>query len=65
LEGCGSKLRFESCPHHERLAATRVNWAGGVGAQLGYIIPMGDLQGYFNVKAYKEFESVPRAGTSG
>jgi hypothetical protein len=26
---------------------------------------MGDLQGYFNVKAYKEFESVPRAGTSG
>jgi hypothetical protein len=28
-----------------------------VGAQLGYIVPMGDLQGYFNVKAYKEFES--------
>lgn len=31
-----------------------------VGAQLGYIIPMGDLQGYFNVKAYKEFESEHR-----
>jgi hypothetical protein len=52
LEGCGSKLRFESCPHDERLAAKRVNWARGVGAQLGYIIPMGDLQD-FNVKAYK------------
>lgn len=31
-----------------------------VGAQLGYIIPMGELQGYFNVKAYKEFESEHR-----
>ena len=41
------------------VGATRVNWAGGVGAQLGYIIPMGDLQGYFNVKAYKEFEIRP------
>ena len=31
-----------------------------VGAQLGYIIPMGDVQGYINVKAYKEFESEHR-----
>ena len=31
-----------------------------VGAQLGYIIPMGDLQGYINVKGYKEFESEHR-----
>ena len=32
----------------------------GVGPQLGYIIPMGDLQGYINVKGYKEFESEHR-----
>lgn len=32
-----------------------------VGAQLGYIVPMGALQGYFNVKAYREFESHYRA----
>jgi hypothetical protein len=31
-----------------------------VGAQLGYIVPMGDVQGYINVKAYKEFESEHR-----
>jgi hypothetical protein len=27
----------------------------GIGPQLGYIIPMGDLQGYLNIKGYKEF----------
>ncbi len=31
-----------------------------VGAQLGYIIPMGAVQGYVNVKAYREFESAHR-----
>ena len=31
-----------------------------VGAQLGYIIPMGSLQGYVNFKGYKEFESEHR-----
>lgn len=31
-----------------------------VGAQLGYIIPMGELQGYFNIKGYKEFEAENR-----
>ena len=31
-----------------------------VGAQLGYIVPMGGLQGYFNVKGYKEFEAENR-----
>lgn len=31
-----------------------------VGAQLGYIVPMGDWQGYFNVKAYREFEAANR-----
>jgi hypothetical protein len=28
-----------------------------VGAQLGYIVPMGAVQAYFNLKAYREFES--------
>jgi hypothetical protein len=27
----------------------------GVGPQLGYVIPMGELQGYLNIKGYKEF----------
>jgi len=31
-----------------------------VGAQLGYIIPMGDLQGYINIKGYKEFDAANR-----
>ncbi len=31
-----------------------------VGAQLGYIVPMGAVQAYFNLKAYKEFESEHR-----
>jgi hypothetical protein len=31
-----------------------------VGAQVGYIVPMGELQGYLNLKAYKEFESENR-----
>jgi hypothetical protein len=32
----------------------------GVGPQIGYIIPMGDYQGYINVKGYKEFDSAHR-----
>jgi hypothetical protein len=27
----------------------------GLGPQIGHIIPLGDLQGYLNFKAYKEF----------
>jgi hypothetical protein len=38
-------------------AASRV---ASVRAQLGYIIPMGDVQGYVNVKTYKELESEHR-----
>jgi hypothetical protein len=33
----------------------------GVGPQIGYIIPMGDLQGYLNLKVYKEFDASHRA----
>ena len=32
----------------------------GVGPQIGYMIPLGDLQGYVNLKGYKEFESEHR-----
>ncbi|MFD2181681.1 SphA family protein [Rhodoplanes azumiensis] len=31
-----------------------------VGAQVGTIVPMGEIQGYLNLKAYKEFESENR-----
>jgi hypothetical protein len=27
----------------------------GVGPQIGYVIPLGDFQGYVNLKGYKEF----------
>jgi hypothetical protein len=33
----------------------------GVGPQIGFIIPMGHLQGYLNLKGYKEFEAEHRA----
>jgi hypothetical protein len=32
----------------------------GVGPQIGYIIPLGELQGYVNLKGYKEFEAEHR-----
>ena len=32
----------------------------GIGPQLGYIIPLGELQGYVNLKAYKEFNAAHR-----
>jgi hypothetical protein len=32
----------------------------GVGPQIGYLFPVGDLQGYLNVKGYKEFEAENR-----
>ena len=32
----------------------------GVGPQLGYIFPLGDRQGYLNIKGYKEFEAKHR-----
>jgi len=33
----------------------------GVGPQIGYIIPMGTLQGYLNLKGYYEFDAQNRA----
>jgi len=33
----------------------------GIGPQIGYVIPMGSLQGYVNLKAYREFEEEHRA----
>jgi hypothetical protein len=32
----------------------------GVGPQLGYIFPIGDMQGYLNLKAYGEFDAANR-----
>jgi len=32
----------------------------GVGPQLGFIFPVGDLQGYINLKGYKEFAAENR-----
>jgi hypothetical protein len=33
----------------------------GVGPQIGFVIPMGTIQGYLNFKAYMEFDSANRA----
>ncbi len=32
----------------------------GVGPQIGYLFPINDMQGYVNVKAYKEFAAENR-----
>ena len=32
----------------------------GVGPQLGFIFPVGDMPGYLNLKGYKEFAAVDR-----
>jgi hypothetical protein len=32
----------------------------GIGPQIGYIIPMGEVQGYLNLKAYGEFDNAHR-----
>jgi len=32
----------------------------GIGPQIGYVIPMGKLQGYLNLKAYGEFDNAHR-----
>jgi hypothetical protein len=33
----------------------------GIGPQIGYLFPLGDYQGYLNIKGYKEFDAVNRA----
>ncbi len=33
----------------------------GIGPQIGYTIPMGELQGYLNLKGYREFDAAHRA----
>lgn len=33
----------------------------GVGPQLGYLFPVGNMQGYLNLKAYREFDAERRA----
>jgi hypothetical protein len=32
----------------------------GAGPQIGYVFPLGALQGYVNLKAYKEFNAAHR-----
>ena len=41
------------CPFESRVS--------GVGPQIGYIFPIGNMQGYVNVKGYYEFDSHDRA----
>jgi hypothetical protein len=39
----------------------------GIGPQIGFVFPVGDMQGYLNLKGYHEFAAyrAPRAGTPG
>jgi hypothetical protein len=32
----------------------------GIGPQIGYLFPVGDMQGYLNLKGYGEFEAANR-----
>ncbi len=41
----------------ERARATKLR---GVGPQVSYLFPVGDRQGYVNLKGYKEFDNVDR-----
>jgi hypothetical protein len=47
-QGCAPQL----CPFKSRVF--------GIGPQIGYIFPVGNMQGYLNLKAYKEFENANR-----
>jgi hypothetical protein len=47
--GCAPIL----CPFKARVA--------GAGPQIGYAFPIGNMQGYLNLKAYKEFDAENRA----
>jgi hypothetical protein len=46
--GCAAIL----CPFESRVI--------GVGPQVGYLFPVGDMQGYLNLKGYKEFDNNDR-----
>ena len=46
--GCASII----CPFESRVL--------GVGPQIGYLFPVGDMQGYLNLKGYGEFDSANR-----
>jgi hypothetical protein len=46
--GCAPIL----CPFESRVL--------GVGPQVGYLFPVGDMQGYLNLKGYKEFDNFDR-----
>ena len=46
--GCAPVL----CPFESRVL--------GIGPQIGYVFPLGTMQGYLNLKAYKEFDNANR-----
>ena len=46
--GCAAIL----CPFDSRVI--------GVGPQIGYLFPVGDMQGYLNLKGYREFDNADR-----
>ena len=46
------RLRPILCPFESRVI--------GVGPQIGYLFPVGDMQGYLNLKGYKEFDNFDR-----
>ena len=46
--GCAPQL----CPFESRVI--------GIGPQLGYLFPVGNMQGYFNIKGYGEFDNNAR-----
>jgi hypothetical protein len=33
----------------------------GIGPQIGYVIPLGEYQGYVNLKGYREYDAAHRA----
>jgi hypothetical protein len=45
-------LRPQLCPFESRVI--------GIGPQIGFIFPVAGMQGYLNLKAYKEFDNANR-----
>jgi hypothetical protein len=43
-----------------RLGGRSQSQVVGIGPQAGFIFPLGDLQGYLNIKAYREFSAEHR-----
>jgi hypothetical protein len=60
LVGYGYQQITDDFGQHPLLGAFRSR-VMGIGPQIGYLFPVGDMQGYLNLKGYGEFDTANRA----